>query len=386
MQKKFKIAYVLTSVAYGGLEKVASNILQAYNRDRFEIIAIVMIRFDQRKNPFITMLDNSGYRYHKVYLAQAAANNLQRVSVIIRLYRNIYRIVRENSFDLIHSNGTLSDILTIPIATVTRIPIISTCHGLISTTRKLSFYNFINRQVLRLSSTVIAVSDSIKADLERSGIKEANIKVIPNSLGEEDNSDFKQSSRSALRKEQGIEDDEFVIGYVGRVSFEKGLEHLIRAVPMMLERCPNVTVMIIGEGPDRKRLEEIARQLPTEERIRFVGFQNDVKTWLATSDLFVLPSLTEGTPMALLEAMSQGLPVIASKVGGVPDIIKSGANGLLVHPGNAHEIADAICMLYKDENLRIKLGREARVTVQIQYGVKQWIKTIENEYQRVVAG
>jgi len=192
--------------------------------------------------------------------------------------------------------------------------------------------------------------------------------------------------RSEKRRILSISENDFVIGYAGRLSKEKGIEYLIRACAILKDRIKSIKIIIMGEGKERTELEELSLKSGLQENVLFTGFLNDVERWLPAIDVFVLPSMTEGTPLALLEAMLCGNAVVASKVGGVPDIVKSGKNGFLVQPGNAREIADAICLLYEDKELRLKLVREAQVTVQTQYSVEQWIKKIEDEYLRVVAG
>jgi len=183
-----------------------------------------------------------------------------------------------------------------------------------------------------------------------------------------------------------VGESEFIIGYVGRLSKEKGIEYLLKAGEILKQQGRHIKIIIIGDGQEREFLECISLQSGLKENVIFAGFLIDVERWLPAIDVFVLPSLTEGTPLALLEAMLCGIPVVASKVGGVPDIVKSGMNGILVQPGSAQEIADAISLLYDDKDVRLKFGKEAQATVKTKYGVKQWIDKIEGEYLKVSAG
>jgi glycosyltransferase involved in cell wall biosynthesis len=145
-----------------------------------------------------------------------------------------------------------------------------------------------------------------------------------------------------------------------------------------------VKVLMIGEGPERKELEVLAAEEKAEQKIIFTGFQNEIESWLPAMDFFVLPSLTEGTPMALLEAMACGIPVVASAVGGVPQVIDSGKNGMLVTPGKPEEIKDAISLLYKNEALRNDISREAKETIRLRYNVEDWIGKLEAEYLKIL--
>ena len=146
-----------------------------------------------------------------------------------------------------------------------------------------------------------------------------------------------------------------------------------------------VKVLILGEGPDRQRLEDMVRKEKIEKQVQLVGFQDDVTSWLSVMDMFVLPSLMEGSPMALLEAMAHGLPVVASRVGGIPAIIRSGQSGILTQAGNARDIAQAIVDLYDNKHLRDTVGREARRTIQEKYNLSDWARKIEAEYINLLA-
>ena len=298
----------------------------------------------------------------------------------MQLYRVLHGIIRDNSFDLVHSNGTLADVLTIPIAMYLRKPILSTCHGLIATRTRLVLYNYLNRRILRFSNAVIAVSDTIRVDLEKSGVKGSRISVIPNALCGDQDHDSENANRVMIRERLGISEKDFVIGYVGRLSEEKGLEYLIKATAIVIERNPQVKLLIIGEGPDRNKLKIIAHRENIDKNIYFMGFHTNISPWLSAMDLFVLPSLTEGTPMALLEAMAHGLPVAASCVGGIPDIVNSGKNGILFDAANPNYIALVICDMLKNESIRINLGREAKRTIRSKYNVMEWARSIEKVY------
>jgi glycosyltransferase involved in cell wall biosynthesis len=143
-------------------------------------------------------------------------------------------------------------------------------------------------------------------------------------------------------------------------------------------------LLLIGEGALRSQLERYTEEKYLKKQILFTGFQNQIDKWLPAIDVFVLPSMTEGTPIALLEAMAHGLPAVASSVGGIPSIIRSGQNGILTQPGNPNEIAKAICDLYKNEHLRLNLGNAAKITIREKFNVTDWARTIESEYFKLL--
>jgi len=261
-----------------------------------------------------------------------------------------------------------------------KIPHLSTCHGFISNDRNLKTYNRLDRLALRFCEKVITVSEEIKNDLLRHGIKESKVVVIQNAVQNSYKEEELAHQRIEKRRFLSIEKDEFVIGYVGRLSEEKGVRYLIEAGSVLKERSEPFRIIIIGDGPRRKELEDLAKSKGLEKEIIFVGFQSDVEKWLAVLDVFALPSLTEGTPMALLEAMAAGIPVIATAVGGVPRVVESGVNGFLVAPGDFQGMSEKIRILKENPVLRNKMATEAVTVIKKQFDVHEWCRKIEREY------
>jgi len=292
--------------------------------------------------------------------------------------------LRKGSFDLVHTHGYFADIVGIPAAKILGIPHISTCHGFISNDRNLRLYNWLDRIALRFATKIIAVSEGIENDLIRSGIDRSRIVTIQNAVNGEYSDESAMRNRREKRNLLNLSDKDFVAGYVGRLSEEKGIKYLVEAISMLstYEEIP-LKLLIIGEGPKRKDLEDFAKEKNLEQRVFFIGFQSDVENWLPAMDVFVLPSLTEGTPMSLLEAMAYGIPVVASAVGGVPQVIDSGQDGTIVAPGVSREIKDAIYLLYKNIDLRNSVAREAQKKIEANYSVVDWIKKIEAEYHNM---
>lgn len=379
-----KIAFVLTPVDFGGAEKVNLTLLKSIDRSRFDIHPILLIRPWENENYFISELKKNNYRYLTIPVAIKPSKIGKDYFRIIRSMNMLFIILRKNKYDIVHTNGYFADIIGVPISKLLGISHISTCHGFIKTDRKLSFYNALNRFTLRFATLVIAVSESIKEQLINNGLEESNISVIQNAV---EISNVNESLRKDRKEKKSILDlsqDDFVVAYIGRLSEEKGIQHLIKAYSIIEKRNAYIRLIIIGDGPDKNKLIELVTKKRLTDKVSFVGFQNDIESWLAAIDIFILPSLTEGTPMALLEAMSFGLPVIASAVGGVPKVIKSMINGILVSPANPNQIADAIIKLYNNDELRLKIARKAAETIATHFSINQWITKIESVYLDII--
>ncbi len=378
-EKHLKIAVLATVTDFGGAERVVLSLIEHINNDKFDLVPIIFTNPRSADNAFFNRLDRLGKKYYKVFVDSYKLKYLNPFVNIL----DAYKLLNKHKFDLIHTHGYRSDVIGIFLAKLMGLPVISTCHGFISNDLHLSLYNRLDRFILRFVHKIIAVSDGIKCELIGSGINESRIIVLQNAVnGSYSNESFARN-RQAIRASCGIAENDFVVGYVGRLSEEKGVKYLIEAISTLNRYGTLLKLLIIGEGQQRKNLEDLVKKTNIEDSVIFAGFQNDIEKWLPAMDAFVLPSLTEGTPVSLLEAMAYGIPVIASSVGGVPDVVDSRRNGLLVSPGKPEEISNAIRLLYKDKNLGNNLSKEAQKTMKLKYNVGNWINKIETEYLKI---
>jgi glycosyltransferase involved in cell wall biosynthesis len=175
-----------------------------------------------------------------------------------------------------------------------------------------------------------------------------------------------------------------LIGAVGRLSAEKGFDTLILAADQLLKHDLNVEVVIVGEGDERSRLEELIAGLNRQDRIRLVGYQSDVRELYQAMDVFALSSLREGLPNVLLEAMALEVPVVATRIAGVPQVVHDGDNGLLVDPGSIDQMVQALRRLTADQDLRARLAAEARKTIEESFSFEQRMRKIAKIYDQVL--
>jgi glycosyltransferase involved in cell wall biosynthesis len=379
-KKPLKIAVLATVTDFGGAERVVLSLIEHIKNDQFDLVPIIFTVPNCTDNIFFKHLDRAGKKYYKIYVNDYKIKYLNPVANIFETYR----LLKKNKFDLIHTHGYRADVLGIFLAGLLGLPAISTCHGFISNDLQLTLYNRLDRFILRFARKIIVVSQAIKSYLIKSGIREANVTMIQNAVNGSYSVESHTQNKKAKREYCGMTEDDFVVGYVGRLSEEKGVSYLIEAIAILNKSGMPTKLLIIGEGPQRKELADLVKKANIEEKVIFTGFQNDIECWLPAMDVFTLPSLTEGTPMSLLEAMACGIPVVASAVGGVPQVIDSGKNGILVSPGKPAEINDAIHLLYKNKDLRNGLSKEAQKTIKLKYDVEDWINKIESEYLKVL--
>lgn len=380
---RIKIGYILTPIEFGGSERVNLSFLKNIDRDKYDICPVLLIRPWENKNLFIEELKKENYRIYQVPVAIRPRSAGRDYFRFIRCYRIVHSFLSKGSFDLVHTHGYFADTVGILAAKMLGIPNISTCHGFIVNDINLKLYNSLDRIILRLADKIIAVSDQIKEDLARSGIKKSRLITIQNAVNITYSDYSFTENRQEKRKLLNLCEGEFVVGYIGRLSEEKGVRHLIKACSLLDDSRFSVKLVLLGTGPQRQELESIVKKKKMEGKTFFAGFQNDIEKWLPVFDIFVLPSLTEGTPMALLEAMSTGIPVIASRVGGVPNIVSHGVNGFLFEAGNSLELVQLIKVLYDNPCLRNKMSAEAVNLVKKNHDVNNWCKVIQQQYELI---
>jgi glycosyltransferase involved in cell wall biosynthesis len=186
-----------------------------------------------------------------------------------------------------------------------------------------------------------------------------------------------------VRQSFSIELDAPLVGTVAVFRTQKRLDQWLVAARLLAERHPGVRFLLVGDGPLRGELEAIARRAGLAERVVFAGLQQDVRPYYAALDVFLLSSEFEGLPLALLEAMAGGLPVVATAVGGVPEAIESGTHGLLVPFGAPALLSQAVSRLLGDPELRARLGENARERVRRDFSVERMARELETIYGRI---
>jgi glycosyltransferase involved in cell wall biosynthesis len=219
-----------------------------------------------------------------------------------------------------------------------------------------SYERTLGRAIVRSSDRLIAVSNAVAGHAVHLGARPEAVRVIANGV------DVQQ-----FRPGAGRENGAFRVACVGRLIFNKGPQYLVEAASEVLRARPEAEFLFVGDGPLRPHLEERARQLGVSHRLTFLGTRPDVAAILQTCDILVRPSLLEGMPLTVLEAMACGLPVVATPVSGTAELVRHGKNGLLVPPADPASLARAILRLMEDKPMREAQGRKARRLVERGY-------------------
>ena len=302
--------------------------------------------------------------------------------------KKIEKLNKKIGFDVIHANLPLVPSFAIPKDSAKALvcAVHSTWKGEAIVTKRdnpkelnpneksMLRFNFMLRsyekKLMKRSDALIAVSKYTVDELtELYGIKKEKIHVIYNGV---DTEKFKpRSNRAELRREFGLEEDKKIVLFVGRLYHRKGLEVLLRSIPPVLKDFSNVKFVISGKGFKKKEenLRKLAKQLDIEDHVTFLGYVPDEKlpNLYSASDVFVLPAIYENFPFAILEAQSTALPVISTKVGGIPEFIVNAQNGFLINTGDSRQLAQRILTLLQDPKFAKEMGKRGRALIEEGY-------------------
>ena len=359
-----RVLHVIDHLGLGGAQTAVLDMLSNRDRARFEVEVAVM----HGRGPFAEALEGIGVKVHSLAAAKWPP-----------LYVPAFlRLVREERFDVLHFHLQASNWLMKSLAALAGAPVrISHDH----TSGDLAFRgvpSLLPDGFSHLFSTrVIAVSEGVRDFLTRwEAVPRDKISVIANGV---DDSAFRPATdgeRSASRRRFGLPAEGFLVGGMGRLAYEKNFA----ALPELARREEKVTFVVAGSGPEEKPLKELAVRLGVAERVVFLGAVSDRPGFYHALDAFVLPSLHEGLPMALLEAMSSGVPVLASRLEGIAAALSEDEEGLLAAAGNLDELSEKLRRLAENPGLRVSLAVAARRKVVDRYSAARTARLVEAVY------
>jgi glycosyltransferase involved in cell wall biosynthesis len=365
---KFSILHVTAPAPQGGLESVVRALAAGQVRRGHSVRVAAVVSPHNGTHPFVNGLERDGV-------------DAVPISVGARDYRAERRAIRDlcRSFrpDIVHTHGYRSDFVDGALARREGSGVVSTCHGFIERDLRGRFFQWLQRRALRKFDAVIAVSAAIQRRLQSSGIPMQRIHLIPNAFAP-----VEQISRQAARQILGVPDAP-VIGWVGRLSTEKGPDLALRAFARLGR--PEARLVMVGEGRQAEELRRLSESLGLGERVVWSGPIPDAGKLFSAFDAFLLSSRTEGTPMVLLEAMAGGIPIVATRVGGVPQVLDD-SSAWLIESGDVGGLANALAEVLSEPGRARKRTQKALNRLQTEFSLEEWLARHDSLYRGIVRG
>ncbi|MCI5140150.1 MAG: glycosyltransferase [Candidatus Electrothrix sp. ATG1] len=361
-QQPLKVLHLISSRGLYGAERIILNLIGSTDRTRF-IPSLALLQVEGYPNmELIEAVQAKGAQGHVITC---------RKWVDLEAVGQTRELIRRENIALVHCHEMKGRLYGLLAAMGTPARLITTNHNWIRSDVLVTCFESLDAFYIRFFPKIVAVSPEVRQLMRRYLTPAKKMQVIINGI---DMQEFRkdQQAREKIRREFHIAPETQLIGAFGRISPEKGQKYFLAAAAQVLKVFPEARFLIVGDGFQGEEMREYTVALGISKAVIFAGFRSDVAALYSALDIFVLPSLLEGTPMALLEAMATELPVIASDVGGVGRIIRHGENGLLVPSADANALAAEIRKLLTDDMTKAtQLAKNAVLTVEARYSARK---------------
>lgn len=381
MHEHIRLLWLIDSLNVGGAESLVIPFARRLDRSRYEFFLCCLSTIGG--NPIAAELEKDGIAIHNL-----GARNLRDTAA----FKRLLAYIREQKIDVIHAHLTYAGIWSALASRQTGVPSITSLHVAPSATRELvksrrhriltSVRDRLMRWTLkRWASAVVMVSAALRDTyLASGGLDASKVRVVHNGIELQRFDRDRAATRARLQRELDIPPGVPIAVTVSVLRPKKGVEVLIDAIA----NVPDAVFLIVGDGSMREEWAALAERNGIASRIRWAGYRRDVDQLLAGCDLFVHPSLDDAFPTVLLEAMAAGLPVVASDVGGIPEIVEPGVTGQLVPPGDAPALANAIrAILGRTPDELARMRAAAKTSAAQRFSTTAWIERLEQVYDEV---
>jgi len=364
---KIKVLHIIKSLGRGGAETLLPESLKLHDQSLFEFHYLYFLPW---KDQLVEAIRKNGGIVHAI----PASNNIQ----IMFKVREVIQYIKRNNISIVHSHLPWAGILSRLIHRSTGIPVLYTEHN------KQERYHILTRWANRITfnwqSMAIAVSTDVAESIENNIHPVIPIRTILNGV----NANFYQRdlpSGLRLRQQVGIPEDALVVGTVAVFRFQKRLKEWLTVFAQASMVNPKLHGIIIGDGPLRNEIESYREELQLNEKVIMVGLQTDVKPWYNVLDVFMMTSVFEGLPIALLEAMSMGCAIVTTDAGGIKEVVRNEVDGLRVPVDEWASLSSQLARLADNHELRNQLATSARQRVVEHFSLQRMVNELEEVYK-----
>ena len=381
MLPKVRLLWLIDSLAVGGAEALILPFAQQLVHTRFSLTVCALQSIEGSEI-------ERQLREQGIEVLHVGARNLRDRAAFERLVA----LVRERQIALIHAHLTYASIWAALVTRRTGVPSVCSLHVAPSATRQLTntvrhrlatdVRDWIMRFALnRWATMVVTVSAALQDEYVRRGLNRAKTHVVHNGIDVAKFDRTRDTCRMFLREELGISGQGPIVVTVSVLRPAKGIEVLLEAIP----RVPDAHFLIVGDGPKREEWMAAAERLGISSRVHWAGYRPDVASFLAGCDVFAHPSLDDAFPTVLLESLAAGVPIVASRVGGIPEIVDERQTGLLVPAGDPGALATAIRQLVTDDTHVDAMRSAARATAALRFSTDVWVTRLSRIYDEVLS-
>ncbi|MBU7008216.1 glycosyltransferase [Phosphitispora fastidiosa] len=367
-----KVLHIIGGGEFGGAEQHLLTLMRHVNPAEFELHAACFF-----SGPLAPLVVNEGFPAH-VFPMQSKFD--------LSPINEIASLIRREGFSIVHTHGVRANLigrLAARRAGVSRV--VTTVHSVLHFDYPRRLDRFVNtlceNLTRRFTSRFIAVSEMLREQLVREGIPGDRITTVYNGL--ELGQYNPLLSGQTVREELGLSPDQTVAGIIARLHPVKGHDSLLEAMARVAPDFPDLALLVVGSGLERQRLEQAAEGLGIKDKVIFTGFRSDVPEVIAALDFLVLSSQSEGLGLIVMEAMAMQKPVLATRVGGIPEVVTSGQDGLLVPPGDSEALAQGIKTLVGNRELASQLAAAARLTIEAKFTAEKMGADTAALYQKM---
>lgn len=364
LNKPINIMQVVLSLACGGLERLTLQLSDRLNKEKYRVT--------------ICCLDREG--------ELAAEGRLKGINIVafdrkpgfdMLLPFKLAVLMRKQNIDIVHTHNPCAMIYGTLGARLARVPVVMN-------TRHNGDIRHVNRIIWAMNDIIAVISrDAQQTLLRHNKIKQDKTLVVYNGIDENKFNILQLNNQ--FRINLGINSRAHVIGTASRLSTLKDQYTMIESFCLVLKQLPNSYLVLVGDGPERQTLEQHSARLNVSKNVIFLGFRNDIVSYLSMFDLFIMSSLMEGIPLALLEAMAVSRPVVVTNVGGNSEVVIEGETGILIPPKDSEKMAQAIIKILQNPNLAKKMGEAGRKRVEDKFTLDRMVNRYESIYEEYLA-
>lgn len=385
MPDKIKVLHIITRLDKGGSAENTFLTLKGLDKEKYDV-TLMSGPVDDPSQERRKQVEDSGVQY--IHIPQLV-RNINVLYDSIALFK-ISRFLAKGKFDIVHTHTSKAGLLGRFAAKLAGSPrIVHTPHGHVFfgyfDPLKTKIFILLEKLAARIADKIVTLTSREKSDYISHKIAgEEKFVVIHSGIELSKYQELSQDEKIKLKKEIGLPENSFVVGTVGRLVPVKAPELLIRASQPIFTQYPDTYFVLAGDGPLKEGLRTAAKEIGGEKNIVFLGWRDDAHRILSIFDVFCLPSLNEGMGRVLAEAMAHGIPIVASDVGGIPDLVIHEKNGFLVPSQNKEELAKYIQILIADEEKRKKMGDEGKKMAS-RFSSDTMVKNIANLYEELLS-